>query len=151
MLVVHVGDNADDAPEGEWRCGSRRHQVTIQRVAVREQSLREALTDNRDRLGVAAVSVGELAAVDEPDAERRKEIRRHEADSRARRQFAIGGSVSLGREAGVDVGAVVAGVPPGHEAADGYAIDTGQPGDSPSRLVVEVEGLRVTARNTGRR
>ena len=62
----------------------------LTRVLVREHPLRQALADDHDRLGVAPIGVGEVAAGDDRHAERREESRRHRAEPRARILFAVG-------------------------------------------------------------
>ena len=101
------------------------------RVLGREHPLRQALADDDDLLGVAAVGVGEVAARDDRHAERGEEARRHRAEARARILFAAGLGVALGGE--LEARPEDAGVAPRHGGADGDALDAGQLGDAPQR------------------
>ena len=63
VLVVHVRHHADDAPRlglAEVRIGPPH--VAVERVAVREQPLRDALAHDHDELAAGPVVVGEVAA-----------------------------------------------------------------------------------------
>src|ERR1043165_4526414 len=92
----------------------------VQGVGVAEESLRDALADDDDRFRAATVSVRELAARDERDAEHRKEARRHEANVRAWRFFAIGRRIAFDGEGLIDARAAgFAGIAPRYEAAGG--------------------------------
>ena len=68
------------------------------RVLVREHPLRQALADDDDFFGVAAVGVGEIAAGDDRHAERGEESRRDGAEPRARILFAVRLGVAFDRE-----------------------------------------------------
>ena len=96
-------DDADDPPrsgadvdELHHRIGP--HEVAVHRVLIGEHPLREALADDDDLLGVAAVAVVEVAAGDDRHAERGEEARRDGAELRARILFAVGLRVALDRE-----------------------------------------------------
>src|SRR5690348_5944300 len=116
----------------------------VQCVAVAKESLRDALTDDDDRFRAAAVSVGELAAGDERDAEHLEEAMRYEADVRAWGFFAIGRRISFDAEGLVDAGpARLAGITPRDEAADGDSVDPGQLANPPGGLVRDGEHLRA--------
>ena len=87
VLVVDVGDDADDPPavgadvdELHHRVGP--HQVAVDGVLVREQLLRQALADDDDPLAVAPIAVVEVAAGEHRHAERGEEARRHRAELR---------------------------------------------------------------------
>ena len=119
VLVVDVGDDADDAArlgadvdELHHRIGP--HQAAVERVLVGEHPLREALADDDDLLGVAAIGVGEVAAGDERHAERGEESRRDACGTRARILFAVGLRVALDRE--LEARTERPGVAPRHDA-----------------------------------
>ena len=77
--VRHDADNAARERLAEERLGPPH--VPVDRFAVREQSLRDALGDDRHRLAVAAVGVRELAAGQQLYADYREEPWRDEPES----------------------------------------------------------------------
>ena len=102
----------------------------------------EALTDNHDALAVAAIAVVEVAAGDHPDAERRKESRRHRPELRPRILFAVGLAVAFGGE----LRGEESGIAPRDHGAERHLLDPRQLRDSANRLLVEGAhdfGLRV--------
>ena len=99
FCVVDIGHDPDDAPGhrlAEVWIGPPH--VMVERVALREQALRHALTHDDDELAVALVLGVEVAAGDQRHAERREETRRDVAQPGARLLFAVCGRVALDRE-----------------------------------------------------
>ena len=122
-----------DVDELHHRIGP--HQLAVDRVLIREHPLRQALADDDDRLGVAAVAVGEVAAGDDRHAERGEESRRHRAEPRARILFAVRLGVALDGE--LEARPEAAGIAPRHQRADGDALDAGQLADAAHHFLVE--------------
>ena len=138
-----------DVDELHHRIGP--HQVAVHRVLAREHPLRQALADDHDLLGVAAVGVGEVAAGDDRHAERREEAGRHRAEPRARILLAVRLGVALGRE--LEARDRSAGVAPRHDGADGDALHARQLRDAPHALPCRTpticSGVRAVATSTG--
>src|SRR6476660_9083086 len=99
MFVIHIGGNADDA---SWasadadKCHHRvgPHDVAIHRILAREQALRNALTDDHDGFGAAAIVVVEVAAFDNGDAKSGKESGGNGAELGARIFLLVGVNVA---------------------------------------------------------
>ena len=142
VLVVHVGDDADDAPgpgadvdELHHRVGP--HQPPVHGVHAREHALGDALADDHDLLAVAAIALVEVASGDDRHAERLEESRRDGPEPRPRILFAVGLLIALGRE----LRGEESGIPPRHDRAERDALDAGQLRDSANRFLVEAADL----------
>ncbi len=151
VLIVGVRHDADDAARqrlaAEVRIGPPH--LPVQRLAVREEPLRDALADDHHRLRAAAVLVGEIAPGEHRDADHGEEARRHNAEPRARILFAIRRRVTLDRE--WHSRAETAGIAPGHEASDRDAVHAGQLGDAPRRFLIKVDDLGIPDAGARRR
>src|SRR6185503_2771206 len=99
-------------------------QLPAQRVAIREQPLRDALADNHDGLAVAAIVGREVAAGDDRDANHREESRRDDPEPSVWGLLTACRRVTLGVE--LEPGRQRAGVAPRHEAAERNAFDARQ-------------------------
>src|SRR5262249_37788756 len=72
MFIVDIGNDADDAAHLRLIAGERRTyppHLPVDRISVWEESLSDALTDNRDLLAGAAITIIEFAAGQERNAE----------------------------------------------------------------------------------
>ena len=99
----------------------------------------DALADDDDALGAVAIRLGEVAARDQRDAERREEAGRHRAEPRARIVLAVLARPPFDRE--LEAGAEAARVAPRHGAAEGDALDARHGGDAALHLAIEAAHL----------
>ena len=142
VLVVHVGDDADDASRlgahaDELRDWIGPHQAAIDRVHVGEHPLREALADDHDAFAVAAIAFVEVAAGDDAEPERGKEPRRDGAELRARIVLAVGLPIALGRELRGEESLIA----PRHDRPERHLFHAGQLGDAADGFSVEAGDL----------
>src|SRR5260370_10734348 len=93
VLVVYILRDADDTPgrggdtdELEHRIGP--HDVMVDRVLIREHSLRHALAHDNDGLTVAVIGIVEIAPGHNGNTERREEPRGDDTETGARIFFA---------------------------------------------------------------
>ena len=107
-----------------------------------------ALADDDDPLLAGAIVLGELAAGDHWDAERREESRPHAPLPRVRIVLAVRRRVALDGE--LDVGPAAA-VAPRHEEAPDHAVDARQLSDSLRSLLDRGPGPEVAGVGTGAR
>ena len=113
--------------------------MSVQRFLVREHPLREALADDDDGFGVAAIGFAEVTAGDDGNAERFEESRRDRPEPGARIFFTVGFRVPLDGE--LKARAEAAGVAPRHDCAHGHAVDPRQLSDAAHGLLVEIDDL----------
>ena len=142
VLVICIRHNANYATGphlAEVRIGPPHH--LVQRVPVRKEPLSHALADEHDRLAVCAVLVTEIAAAEYRNAEHREESGRHNAEPRPWIFLSVRWLVAFDSE--LDGWPEASGVTPGHEAPQRGADDTWQLADTPGRLLVEVNQLRI--------
>ena len=129
VLIVCIGNDADDSPEVNGHVESVEEHVSVQRVAVRKEPLREAVADNCD--GPAprrSVSVNSRPATSRTpnDGEEVRTTRSGPAREALPRHSA--GVYPSAGEVEVDARAVIAGIAPGDKASDGNALDAGNAG-----------------------
>jgi len=115
VLVVQVGHDADDAARlGFAERRTVPPQLSIEGVAVGEQTLRDALADDDDGRGAGAVVSREIAAGNHWNPEHPEEARPDEPQPPVRVLFSVGRRVALDGE---PEAGPRAGVAPGHDAA----------------------------------
>src|SRR5262249_26257710 len=100
-------------------------QFPVDRIAVRKDALGEALIHDDDRIG-AAVVVGEVASLQQWDAEHREEARTDDAHPCVRVLLSVCRRVSLDRYRDARH---YRGVAPWGRAADRHRFDAGEGGD----------------------
>src|SRR4029079_19446972 len=111
----------------------------VERIAIREEPLRDTLADDGDRLAAGAVVIGELSAGDERHAYPAEESRRDHPEPPARIFLAIGRREAFDaeREARPDA----AGVTPRDEASHRHAFDARQLADAARHVEVLIDFL----------
>ena len=147
VLVIDVRNDAHDAPrfradvdELDHRIGP--HQSAVDGILGGEQSLRHALADDHDLVGVSTIGIGEVAARDNRDAQGSEESGRDGAEPCSRILFAVRLRVSFRGELRFEE----AFVPPRHGRADRDPLHAGHLTHAPDDLSVEAGDLLRFAR-----
>src|SRR3974390_317437 len=144
MFVVHVGSDSHDATrpgadKDELHDRVRPDDVVVNRVLAGEHPLRNALADNYHRLAASFFVLGEVAAAQQRDAERREKARGDNSKLGTRAFLASAFRMALARE--LESGTKSASVAPRNLGTEGNAVHTGQCTDAADGLPVEVDDL----------